>query len=48
MYIITSRDYHGSEMIIWYFKSLDKAKAEYQELKRLKYKRVNLSQVIKL
>lgn len=47
IFIVTSKDYSGSNMIIWYFKSLIIAQKQYKELKRLKYKRVNISKVIK-
>ena len=47
MYLITSRNRNGSEMIIWKYYSLDNAKSAYSELKKLKYKNVKLSKVIK-
>ena len=46
MYIVTSRDKHGSDMIIYYFKSYENAFKEYRQLKKLKYKRVNISKTI--
>ena len=34
-------------MIIWKFKTLEKAEIDYKDLKRCKYKNVHLSKVIK-
>lgn len=48
MYIVTSRDRYGIEIIIWYFKKQENAIKEYKALKKLGYKRVNVSLVLKI
>ena len=47
MYIVTSRDKHGSDMIIWHFKNYELALFQYKDLKKRKYPRVHLSSVNK-
>jgi len=44
MYIVTSKSH--SECLVWKYKNLEIAKKDYKERKRLKYKEVNLSEVI--
>ena len=46
MYIVTSKNQNGSEMIIWHYQKKELAEKDYRELKANKnYKKVHLSKV---
>lgn len=47
MYLVTSRDKHGANMIIWKYRYIHLARKDYLELKKMKYKDVHISQVLK-
>lgn len=47
MYLVTSRNKSGNEMIIWKYRYIHLARRDYLELKKKKYKDVHISQVFK-
>lgn len=47
MYLVTSRDKHGANILVWKYRNRQTAWDDYLDLKKHKYPGVHISQVIK-